>query len=139
MHWPPPSRPWPRPPPAGADHVTGRERGAWARWVESRLDAIRTAGQWRSYRDFDARGPAGTLTAEDHRVVSFASNDYLGLTAHPAVIAAAHEALDRWGAGSGGSRLVTGSRPVHAELEDELADWKGTERAVLFPTGFATN
>jgi 8-amino-7-oxononanoate synthase len=72
-------------------------------------------------------------------VVSFASNDYLGLSAHPAVRAAAHEALERWGTGAGASRLVTGSRPVHAELEDELAQWKGSEAAVCFPTGFAAN
>jgi 8-amino-7-oxononanoate synthase len=71
--------------------------------------------------------------------VSFASNDYLGLTQHPTVVAAAHGALDRWGAGSGSARLIVGSRPVHAELEAALADWKHTERAVLFPTGFATN
>jgi 8-amino-7-oxononanoate synthase len=72
-------------------------------------------------------------------VVSFASNDYLGLSCHPAVVAAAHQALDRWGAGSGASRLVTGSRPIHAELEETLADWKGCERAIVFPTGFAAN
>ncbi len=72
-------------------------------------------------------------------MVSFASNDYLGLTTHPSVVAAAHEALDRWGAGSGASRLVTGSRPVHHDLEAALADWKGTEAAVVFPTGFAAN
>lgn len=72
-------------------------------------------------------------------VVSFASNDYLGLTTHPTVVAAAHVALERWGAGSGASRLVTGSRPVHHELELALADWKSTESAVVFPTGFAAN
>ena len=55
------------------------------------------------------------------------------------MVAAAHEALDRWGTGAGGSRLVTGTRPVHAELEAALADWKGTEAAVVFPTGFAAN
>jgi 8-amino-7-oxononanoate synthase len=77
-------------------------------------------------------GTAGT-------VVSFASNDYLGLTTHPALVDAAAEALERWGTGSGGARLITGSRPVHHQLEEELADWKGTDRAVLFPTGFATN
>ena len=71
--------------------------------------------------------------------MSFASNDYLGLSAHPAVVAAAHDALARWGAGSGASRLVTGSRPVHSELEQALAEWKGTEAAVCFPTGFAAN
>ncbi|MCU1374220.1 MAG: 7-keto-8-aminopelargonate synthetase-like enzyme, partial [Actinomycetia bacterium] len=67
------------------------------------------------------------------------SNDYLGLSQHPAVVAAAHAALDRWGAGSGAARLIVGSRPVHAAVERELADWKGTEAAVLFPTGFAAN
>ena len=72
-------------------------------------------------------------------MVSFASNDYLGLSAHPAVVAAARQALTRWGAGSGASRLVTGSRPIHGELERELAAWKGTEAAVCFPTGFAAN
>src|SRR5439155_4390820 len=71
--------------------------------------------------------------------VVFASNDYLGLTQHPHVIAAAHDALDRYGAGSGSARLIVGSRPLHSDLEGALADWKGTERAVLFPTGFATN
>jgi len=72
-------------------------------------------------------------------MMTFASNDYLGLTRHPAVIGAAHDALDRYGAGSGSARLIVGSRPVHGELERELADWKRTQRAALFPTGFATN
>jgi 8-amino-7-oxononanoate synthase len=72
-------------------------------------------------------------------MVSFASNDYLGLTTHPAMVAAAHEALDRWGTGAGASRLVVGSRPVHDALEAELAAWKGSEAALLFPTGYAAN
>ena len=72
-------------------------------------------------------------------MVAFASNDYLGLSVHPTVVAAAHEALDRWGAGAGASRLVTGAAPCHEELEAALAAWKGTERAVVFPTGFAAN
>ena len=90
-------------------------------------------------RSFDAHGPAGTLTAEGREVVSYASNDYLGLTQHPAVKAAAVEAIERWGTGSGAARLVVGSRPVHHDLERELADWRGTEAALLFPTGFAAN
>ena len=55
------------------------------------------------------------------------------------MIAAAHEALDRWGTGSGSARLIVGSRPIHSELERELAEWKETERSALFPTGFAAN
>src|SRR4029077_15947234 len=85
-------------------------------------------------------GTEGELAEAGNRaVVSFASNDYLGLTAHPAVIAAAHDALDRWGTGAGSARLIVGSRPIHSELERELADWKGTQRSALFPTGFAAN
>jgi len=111
--------------------------GNWPDRIRAQLAQVVDEGRWRSPRQFDARGPQGTLDGAN--VVSFASNDYLGLSAHPAVRAAAHDALERWGTGAGASRLVTGSRPVHAELEDELAQWKGSEAAVCFPTGFAAN
>lgn len=113
--------------------------GDWADLVERRLAAVVDGGRWRSPRVLDGSGPAGSLPEEGRRVVAFASNDYLGLASHPAVVAAAHRALDRWGAGAGASRLVTGSRPVHRQLEEELARWKATEAAVVFPTGFAAN
>lgn len=71
--------------------------------------------------------------------MSFASNDYLGLSQHPAVIAAAHDALDRDGAGAGAARLIVGARPVHDELEAALAAWTGRDRALLFPSGFQAN
>ncbi len=109
----------------------------WPQRVRARLDAVVEDGRWRAPREFDARGPAGVLDGAP--VISFASNDYLGLSAHEAVVAAARAALDRWGAGAGASRLVTGSRPVHSELEAALAAWKGTDAAVCFPTGFAAN
>jgi 8-amino-7-oxononanoate synthase len=112
----------------------------WRAWAGGPAREIRAAGRWRAPRDLDAFGVEGAVVgAGAGPVVSFASNDYLGLTAHPAVIAAAHAALDRWGAGSGSARLIVGSRPIHAELEAELAAWKGTERSALFPTGFAAN
>jgi adenosylmethionine-8-amino-7-oxononanoate aminotransferase len=111
---------------------------SWADRIDAELDAIRQVDRWRQPVDVDATD-AVTGSVAGRPMVSFASNDYLGLTRHPAVIAAAHDALDRWGAGTGGSRLVVGSRPVHTELEAELAAWKGTEDAVLFPTGFAAN
>ncbi|MGH9079931.1 MAG: aminotransferase class I/II-fold pyridoxal phosphate-dependent enzyme [Acidimicrobiales bacterium] len=120
------------------------EASSWPAWVDHSSGAVMASGRWRRPRTFDAAGPVGQLDdpfgpAGARPVVSFASNDYLGLASHPAVVAAAHEALDRWGAGSGASRLVTGTRPVHAELEGALAGWKGCERAVAFPTGFAAN
>ena len=109
----------------------------WAGWAEDQLDGIRLAGQWRRPRDLDADGPVARL--DGRPVVTFASNDYLGLTRHPAVVAAAHDAIDRWGTGAGSARLITGSRPVHSQLETELADWKRTDAAVLFTTGYAAN
>jgi len=111
----------------------------WRDWAATQADEIHRAGQWRAPRDLDTAGPEGKLAPDDRPVVSFASNDYLGLTQHPSVVAAARAALDRWGAGSGSARLIVGSRPVHSDLEAALAAWKHTERAVLFPTGFAAN
>lgn len=110
---------------------------SWTSWAARQLDEIRAAGRWRATREFDAHGPLGSLGG--NQVISYASNDYLGLSTHPAVIAAAHDAIDRWGTGSTASRLIVGSRPCHHELEDEIADWKGSERAVVFPTGYAAN
>ena len=114
-------------------------RSTWLDWADETSAAIRAAGQWREPRDLDAAGPEGKLEPDGRPVVSFASNDYLGLSQHPRVVAAARAALDRWGTGSGSARLIVGSRPVHTELESALAEWKRAEHAVLFPTGFAAN
>ena len=70
-------------------------------------------------------------------LVNFASNDYLGLSQHPSVKAAAKAAIDRYGVGAGASRLVTGSQSPHAKFEEEIAAFKGTEKALLFATGYA--
>lgn len=86
-----------------------------------------------------------TTGLDDPRVVrdgrelwNFASNDYLGLAAHPAIRAAFHEGLDRFGHGAGASRLITGSQPPHHRFEEGLAEAKGTGAALLFSSGFAT-
>jgi 8-amino-7-oxononanoate synthase len=107
--------------------------------VEARNTAIRSEGRWRTIRTLDGGAPETRLAATGQAVVSFASNDYLGLSQHPALAEAAHDAIRRFGTGSGASRLVVGARPVHDELERELAAWKGAEAALLFPTGFAAN
>jgi 8-amino-7-oxononanoate synthase len=72
-------------------------------------------------------------------LLDLASNDYLGLSRHPAVLAAAAAELAASGLGAGASRLVTGTRPVHVQLEGELARWLGRERVLLFPSGFQAN
>jgi 8-amino-7-oxononanoate synthase len=112
---------------------------SWTRWARDEAARIRDAGQWRQPQDLDVAGTEGKLVEGGRPVVSFASNDYLGLTQHPDVIDAARAAVDRWGTGSGSARLIVGSRPIHSELEVDLAAWKSCEQAVLFPTGFAAN
>jgi 8-amino-7-oxononanoate synthase len=107
--------------------------------VEARNAEIRAGGRWRSIRTLEGGAPETRLSESGQRVVSFASNDYLGLSQHPALAEAAHQAIRRFGTGSGASRLVVGARPIHAELERELAAWKGADAALLFPTGFAAN
>src|SRR5687767_6294413 len=109
----------------------------WRERIDARLDSIRGADRWRSIRTLD--GPMPEAELDGRPIVSFASNDYLGLAGHPQVAAAAAEAIERWGTGSGASRLVVGGRPVHEELEAELGEWRGTDAALLLPTGFAAN
>jgi 8-amino-7-oxononanoate synthase len=82
---------------------------------------------------------SGQVRRDGKEYVSFSCNDYLGLTHHPVVIAAARAALERYGAGAGASRLVTGSHPPYAELELLLAEMKGAERALVFGSGYLAN
>lgn len=112
--------------------------GPWTDLARAANASTRAEGRWRSVRTLDS-GTPDTATADGTAVVSFASNDYLGLTQHPAVVAAAHAALDRYGTGAGAARLIVGGRPVHDELEAALAAWKGADAALLLPTGFAAN
>ena len=71
--------------------------------------------------------------------INLGSNDYLGLSAHPDVIAGAREAARRWGGGSTASRLVVGTTQAHVDLENELADFLGFEAALVFSSGFLAN
>ena len=112
---------------------------SWDAIADGALGAVAAANQMRQPRDLDGGKPTTTLSSTGQAVVSFASNDYLGLTQHPAVRAAARDAVDAYGTGSGSARLIVGSRPVHTRLEQRIAAWRGTEAAVLFTTGYAAN
>ena len=90
-----------------------------------------------------ARGPAAgdrlTVTRQGRTLTSFCCNDYLGLSRHPRVIAAALEATARFGAGAGASRYVTGDNPLYDTIEARLARLKGTEAAIVFGSGYLAN
>ncbi|GBE29725.1 8-amino-7-oxononanoate synthase [bacterium BMS3Bbin04] len=80
-----------------------------------------------------------TVIMDGKEVVMMGSNNYLGLTNHPEVKAAAKEAIDRYGTGCAGSRFLNGTLSIHQECEEKLAEFMGTEAAIVFSTGFMTN
>ncbi|MCW2608413.1 MAG: 8-amino-7-oxononanoate synthase, partial [Frankiales bacterium] len=89
--------------------------------------------------DVAARGLVRRLDPGEDGLLDLASNDYLGLARSPVVVAAAVEAAQRYGAGSTGSRLVTGTTPVHLDLEQALAGRTGAEAALVFSSGYLAN
>ena len=103
------------------------------------LSELKSTGLLRVLRNVECL-PGGLARMEDGReVVNLASNDYLGLAHHPALVEAFSRAARDGGAGAMASRLVTGTRQAHSELEDALAALKGTEAAISFSSGYATS
>ncbi|MGA5037342.1 8-amino-7-oxononanoate synthase [Streptomyces capoamus] len=98
-------------------------------WIDEQAEGRRRAGLVRTLRPRPA----------DSTLLDLASNDYLGLARHPEVTEGAAAAARTWGAGSTGSRLVTGTTGLHTELERALADFCGFEAALVFSSGYAAN
>ncbi|MFJ7566125.1 8-amino-7-oxononanoate synthase [Herminiimonas sp. NPDC097707] len=106
--------------------------------LEAELAALKAQGLQRQRRTLQT--PCGVQAEVDGRsLLSFCSNDYLGLAAEPALINAAREAALRWGVGSGSSHLVSGHFAPHEELEHKLASFVGAARALYFSTGYMAN
>jgi 8-amino-7-oxononanoate synthase len=110
---------------------------SWAAWAGDELALLNDVNRLRTCVSFDGDGPTGIVNGQP--VISFASNDYLGLASHPHVRAAAHAAIDKFGTGALAARLVVGTRSLHQELESALAQWKDSERALVFSSGYAAN
>src|SRR5580698_4798121 len=95
-------------------------------YLTTELDALRAQGLFRSLRVLDDRQQA-TAHFDGRSVVNLSSNNYLGLTTHPKLIAAAVEATKTYGVGSGSVRTIAGTMAIHMELERRLAVFKQTE------------
>ena len=80
-----------------------------------------------------------TITIQGRKLISMASNNYLGLANHPALKQAAIDAIQQWGVGAGAARLISGTMPPHNQLENDLAQFKQVEAALTFGTGYTTN
>ena len=106
--------------------------------LQKQLQALETEGLRRSLREL--QGPQGSrLRYQGRDYLNFSSNDYLGLAEHPALREALSRGARDWGMGSGAARLITGSQgPVH-RLESALAEFKGTEAALVFNSGYHAN
>jgi 8-amino-7-oxononanoate synthase len=102
------------------------------------LETRRAENLYRRRQVLD--GPQGVeVRIEGKSYLSFCSNDYLGLANHPEVVAAFHRGLDDYGAGSGAAHLISGHSRAHHALEEELAEFVGRPRALLFSTGYMAN
>ena len=107
--------------------------------VRRELDAIEQAGLYKRERLIDSPQGAVIRLASGEEVLNFCANNYLGLSDHPRVLAAAHAALDRWGYGMSSVRFICGTQTIHAELEERLTRFLGTEDTILYGSCFDAN
>ena len=107
--------------------------------IESQLREIRGAGLYKSERVLASPQNAHVDLPGGKSVLNLCANNYLGLADHPAVIAAAHEALDRWGYGLSSVRFICGTQEIHKELERRLSEFLGMEDTILYSSCFDAN
>ncbi len=107
--------------------------------LAGQLEALRAAGLHKTERVIKTPQSAHIATEAGREVINLCANNYLGLADHPEVIAAAHEALDRWGFGLSSVRFICGTQAIHKQLEERLSDFLGTEDTILYSSCFDAN
>ncbi|MEG4859796.1 8-amino-7-oxononanoate synthase [Microcoleus sp. K1-B6] len=107
-------------------------------WIEKTLDTVRRANWYRSPQSIES-SPGPVVKLAGHSLINFASNDYLGLAGDDRLIQAAMAATKEFGTGATGSRLVSGHRDLHRQLEQAIANLKQTEDALVFSSGYLAN
>ncbi|WP_419729677.1 5-aminolevulinate synthase [Lichenicola sp.] len=118
----------------------------YERFFRRQIERLRADGNYRVFAEIERHAgkfPRATLHdpagGPSREITIWCSNDYLGMGQHPDVMQAMHDALDRLGAGAGGTRNIAGTSIAHVELEQELAALHGKERALLFASGYMSN
>jgi glycine C-acetyltransferase len=109
------------------------------RALETELQAIRDAGTWKEERVIVSEQGAEIVLADGRKVLNFCANNYLGLSSHPDVIAAAHQALDSHGFGLSSVRFICGTQDLHKTLECRIAEFLGTDDTILYAACFDAN
>src|SRR6187402_382948 len=107
-------------------------------FLEDEVAALRERHLYRALRVMSS-GQGPIVSVDERRLISLSSNDYLGLTHHPRVVAAAFEAVREFGAGSGAVRTIAGTMAMHEALESELAAFKDVPAVLTFQSGFTAN
>ena len=113
--------------------------GSMKQHLARQLDEIRQAGLYKAERVITSPQDARICVGDSRDVLNLCANNYLGLAEHPAVVKAAHEALDKWGYGLSSVRFICGTQTIHKQLEAKISEFLGTEDTILYSSCFDAN
>src|SRR5438876_6803292 len=113
--------------------------GSFQKHLRQQLEEMRQAGLYKNERVITSPQDARIRVGDGQPVLNLCANNYLGLAEHPAVVKAAHEALDKWGYGLSSVRFICGTQSIHKQLEAKISEFLGTEDTILYSSCFDAN